>query len=151
MVALDVNKVPSVVWRSKDEATKGASSAGQESQAIVVANEHHSLICMFGGRPTVGGTLTLFMFYNAFSNFTRFSRGFWYVCVVQPALRLLTRSDLLLAHAAFTGAGERSIHPTAQHDSPAAARTPAPPNLLAARVSPPPPESSHCGATLAHA
>ena len=66
MVALNVNKVLSVVWRSK-----GASSAVQESQAIVVANEHHHPYFMFGGRPAVGGTLTLF--YNAFS------RGFWYV------------------------------------------------------------------------
>ena len=65
VVALDVNKVLSVVWRSK-----GASSAVQESQAIVLANEHHLPYFMFGGRPTVGGTLTLF--YNAFS------RGFWY-------------------------------------------------------------------------
>ena len=60
VVALDVNKVLSVVWRSK-----GASSAVQESQAIVLANEHHLPYFMFGGRPTVGGTLTLF--YNAFS------------------------------------------------------------------------------------
>ena len=65
VVALDVNKVLSVVRRSK-----GASCEGQGSRAIVVAIEQHLPYFMFGERSTVGGTLTLLC--NAFS------RGLWY-------------------------------------------------------------------------
>ena len=97
MVAFDVNKVFSVVRRSKDAITKG-----HEIRAIVFAN---------GAAPPlfpIWGTVCRRRHVDLVPQWV----SEWCVlCVIQLALWLLTRSDLLLFLAAFTDAGERSIHP----------------------------------------